>query len=108
MKRSDQDLDLHIHQIEERLAARRAHLTERVDEVGTATRSLVLSPGMLTAAASVGFALAQMSGRRKDVPKTKRSRLLGLLTTAGLMLIKSRYGSPASWVGKLLSRQVRG
>jgi hypothetical protein len=107
MKRSEDDLELHIHQVEERLAARRSHLNERMDDVGSATRSLVLSPAVLTAAASVGFALAQMTSRRRAPPQRRVSGVLGLLAGAGMTLLKMRYGNPASWIGNFLASRAR-
>jgi hypothetical protein len=102
--RDESDLDLHIHQIEERLAARRARLGQDVEEIGGATRSLVVSPGVLSAAAGLGFFLARATSRKPVAPRrTKMSGLLGFASGIGMTLLKMRYGDPSAWIGKFLA-----
>ena len=102
--RKEDDLEVHIHQLEERIASRRARLERDVDDIGAATRSLAVSPGVISAAAGLGFFLARVTSRKPAAPKTaKAGGLLGLATGIGMTLVKLRYGDPSQWVGKFLS-----
>jgi hypothetical protein len=106
--RNENDIDVHIHQLEERIAARRARLGHDVDAVGTATRSLIASPGVLSAAAGLGFFLARATSRRRAPPKSRKaSGLFGLLSGVGMTFLKMRYGSPAAWVGRVMAGSGR-
>lgn len=107
--RDEGDLDLHIHQIEERLAARRARLGRDVEQVGGATRTLIVSPGVLSAAAGLGFFLARATSRKPVAARRARtSGLLGLASGIGMTLLKMRYGDPSAWIGRFLAGQPPG
>jgi len=102
--RSENDLDVHIHQIEERIAARRDRLGRDVDDIGGATRAFVVSPAVISAAAGFGFFLARATSRRPVAPKRSRaSGLFGLASGIGLTLLKMRYGDPSQWVARFLA-----
>lgn len=105
--RNESDIETHIHQLEERIASRRARLERDVDAVGSATRSLMISPGVLSAAAGLGFVIARATARKPAAPKTaKAGGLLGLATGVGMTLLKLRYGDPSAWVGKFLAARA--
>ncbi len=107
--RNEDDIDVHIHQLEERIATRRARLDRDVDAVGSATRSLMISPGVLSAAAGLGFFIARATSRKPAAPKSaKAGGLLGLATGVGMTLLKLRYGDPSQWVGRFLAGRAAG
>jgi hypothetical protein len=102
--RNEDDIEVHIRQLEERIAARRARLQVDVEAVGSATRSLIVSPGVLSAAAGFGFFLARATSRKRVAPRSaKAGGLLGLASGVGMTLLKLRFGDPSQWIGRFLS-----
>jgi hypothetical protein len=105
--------DQEIYEVEARIAARRAQVAGRAQQAGQRARHVLTSPGVLIAAAALGFLVAGGLSRREKAPphperrKTdhvKKTGIAGAITTGAMWLIRAKYGSPTRFVQAMLQK----
>lgn len=103
------DLESEIEAVEHRISKRRERLVARAGLLRRQLGSSLLSPGVLSAAATLGFGIGRMLVRRRAPARPTRSssKYLGLLAGLGMSALRLRFGAPGRLIGNFLSSLVR-
>jgi hypothetical protein len=111
--------DHEIFEVEARIAARRAMVTQHVREAGHVALRKLSSPGALISAAVLGFFVGGGLTRRQKKPEhperrksdhvkaAKATGIVGALTTGAMWLIRLKYGSPVRFAQAMLEKFQR-
>jgi hypothetical protein len=106
--------DRDILEVEQRLAQRRAHVSQQAREVGSRATRALASPLALAAVAALGFVAAGALARRNRQPPhperrksdhlkaAKRTGIASMLLPAAMWLVRAQWGSPVRAVQALL------